>query len=159
MVFAAAFCFAQDTTVNDVVTRVHDGDTYFLRGMDRFCRAAGFDSPEPWTPYVPAAQPYGREAGDSVRAYLKGREVVFRVLKIDKYGRPVVQLFVDGKDLAETILTKGWAWYYAESSLPRATRRKYKDLEAKARAEKRGLFANPDAIPPTRWRARNPPLK
>lgn len=148
-----------DSAGNDVVTRVHDGDSYWLRGLADFVRIAGVDAPEPWTPYCPAAQPMGKEIGDSVRAYLKGRNVSYVFLGMDKYKRPLVRLFVDSSDFAETLLAKGWGWYRLDRRIPKAVRENYKSIWRKARRQKLGVFADPNAINPELWRARHPPIK
>lgn len=149
--------FGQDTTdINAVVAAVHDGDSYRMRGMERFVRIAGVDCPELRSPYVTVAQAYGREVGDSVRAFLKWREVNYNILKVDRYGRSIVRVFVDGYDLAEVILSRGWGWYIHEPKLPKPVRERYKDLFEQAKKAKKGIFIDKNAIHPARHRQKYP---
>jgi len=149
--------FGQDTTdINAVVAAVHDGDSYRMKGMEKFSRIAGVDCPELRSPYVTVAQSYGREIGDSVRLFLKGREVRYNFLKIDRHKRPIVRVFVDGYDLAEIILSRGWGWYVHEPKLQKAVRDRYKGLFEQAKRGKRGIFADKNAIHPARHRQKYP---
>ncbi len=145
-----------------VITAVHDGDSYYFRGLvpsNKFARLNGVDCPEISSPYVSKTQPYGREIGDSVRVLLKGRQITYTVYGLDKLKRPLVGVFVNETDVAEILLTKGWAWYYSPNNLPSATKRLYKSLERAAKKKKLGLWADPAAIKPTAWRKQHPGLK
>lgn len=145
-----------------IITAVHDGDSYYFRGLvpsNKFARLNGVDCPEISSPYVSKTQPYGREIGDSVRVLLKGRQITYTVYGLDKLKRPLVGVFVNETDVAEILLTKGWAWYYSPNNLPSATKRLYKSLERAAKKRKLGLWADPAAIKPTAWRKQHPGLK
>ena len=153
-----------DTTPppTSIITAVHDGDSYYFRGLvpsNKFARLNGVDCPEISSPYVRKTQPYGREIGDSVRMLLKGRQITYTVYGLDKLKRPLVGVFVNETDVAEILLTKGWAWYYSPNNLPSATKRLYKSLERAAKKKKLGLWADPAAIKPTAWRKQHPGLK
>ena len=152
-----------DTTPpTSIITAVHDGDSYYFRGLvpsNKFARLNGVDCPEISSPYVSKTQPYGREIGDSVRILLKGRQITYTVYGLDKLKRPLVGVFVNETDVAEILLTKGWAWYYSPNNLPSATKRLYKSLERTAKKKKLGLWADPAAIKPTAWRKQHPGLK
>lgn len=149
--------FSQDTTkVNSVVWKIYDGDSYFVFGMAKALRLACVDAPEVKSIYVTKAQPMGYEIGDSVRSYLKGREVVYQFVKTDKYKRPICRVFVDGTDFAEILLARGWAWYFAERKIPKSVRDRYKKLSNDAKKQKLGIFADPKAINPAKWRQMYP---
>lgn len=97
--------------------RVYDGDTYGLV-MDSSltnCRLVNVDAPE-------LAQPFGREATDSVAALMEGREVWVQIKARDYYGRPLVRVKVEAQvdtldtrllSLDSLMVAKGWAWHYA----------------------------------------------
>lgn len=163
--FVAAHLQAQSDTA-DVIAAVHDGDSYRFRALMDWVRIEGVDCPEVFSPYVPADQPYGRWVGDSVRRVLKGSAVTYRYLYTDRHNRPVVRVFVGGVDFAEVLLRDGLGWYWTENKLPRAVKRRYRDLWEAAKKERRGIFRDNDPttvrydapIAPWVWRKMHPPI-
>lgn len=149
----------KDTTVNDIVTRVHDGDSYYLKGMADFVRLAGVDAPEIYWTNGTVDQDFGRASGDSVRAALKGQSVTYEFLGFDMYERPLVSIFLGGQDFAELMLLKGWAWAYGTKRLPPAVNKRYREAQAKAKKEKIGLWANKSPVKPWVHRAEHPPMR
>lgn len=137
-----------DTTINDVVTRVHDGDSYYLKGMADFVRIAGVDAPEIYWGPGTKDQEFGRAIGDSVRLALKGKNVTYAFLGMDELKRPLVIVYVDGKDFAETLLSKGWAWSYGTKKLPTAVNKRYKSLMNEAKKKKLGLWKGKAPVKP-----------
>jgi micrococcal nuclease len=137
-----------DTTINDVVARVHDGDSYYLKGMADFVRIAGVDAPEIYWGPGTKEQDFGRAIGDSVRLALKGRSVTYAFLGMDELKRPLVIVYVDGKDFAETLLSKGWAWSYGTKKLPTAVNKRYKSLMNEAKKKKLGLWKGKAPVKP-----------
>jgi hypothetical protein len=69
---------------------------------------------------------------------------------IDRYGRTVARVVVDGEDLGLALVRAGLAWHYTHYSndveLARA--------ESAARAAKRGIWSHAKPIPP--WEYRRP---
>ena len=150
---------ARDSQINDVVTRVHDGDSFYLIGLSDFARLAMVDAPEVYSGPGTKEQEFGRAAADSVRALLKGKAVVYTFHGVDKYGRPIIRLFfADGTDIGELIVRKGWAWYYG-AKFPKATNRRYKDAMAQAKKDKAGLWAAKNPVKPWAHRALYPMSK
>ena len=137
-----------DTTINDVVTRVRDGDSYYLKGMADFVRIAGIDAPEIYWGPGTKDQEFGKAIGDSVRLALKGRTVTYAFLGMDELKRPLVIVYVDGKDFAETLLSKGWAWSYGTKKLPTAVNKRYKSLMNEAKKKKLGLWKGKMPVKP-----------
>jgi endonuclease YncB( thermonuclease family) len=72
------------------------------------------------------------------------------VITTDKYGRKVCRVEVDGQDLSVELLRAGLAWHYKRYNQEPALA----SLQAEARARKRGLWADPNPIPPWEWRRR-----
>ena len=145
-----------------VIRAVHDGDSYYLVGLEpanKFARGEGYDTPEIRSPYVGATQPWGVEVGDSVRALIKGKTVTYSLYGIGQYDRPYVSVYVDGADLGEIILQKGWGWYYTPNKLPSALKKRYKAAERAAKKAKRGLWGDPDPVKPSVWRKQHPAPK
>lgn len=141
----------------------HDGDSpkvlFKADSTIMFVRIVGIDAPEVFSPYVTGNQTFGAESGNNMRVIFKGKEAKISLYGTDHYNRYLAQIFVDGKDIAETALREGWAWYVASSKLPKKVRGKYKELEKEARANKRGLWANKNPMNPATFRKRNPPIK
>lgn len=157
LVRAATVAPVRDSQTNDVVTRVHDGDSFYLIGLSDFARLALVDAPEVYSGPGTKEQEFGRAAADSVRALLKGRAVVYTFHGVDKYGRPIIRLFFsDGTDIGELIVRKGWAWYYGSSKFPKATNRRYKDAMVQAKKDKVGLWATKNPVKPWAHRAKYP---
>jgi len=130
------------------VARVVDGDTIELShagGRDRV-RLYGVDCPE-------RGQPYGSEAAAFTRrlAPVGGPVTVHvRFALRDAFGRLRGEVVLpDGANLAYELLKAGLAWHFrphdaADPMLPY--------LEENARAERKGLWADPHAIRPSAWR-------
>ena len=78
-----------------------------------------------------------------------GRDVVVVPRTKDKYGRTFRHVLVDGRDVNLQMLEEGMAWhqkkYDRNARLARA--------EEDARAAKKGLWADREAVPPWEWRA------
>lgn len=132
------------------VTKINDGDSIEVRldsGPARV-RLFAIDTPE-------HDQPYGSQAAAALKALLApGDTVELEVTTQDQYRRLVAVVWrVEGEkrvNINETLLRQGHAW---------ALRRymgdpKFCDLEAEARDQKLGLWAQPvtDWIYPPEWR-------
>ena len=69
----------------------------------------------------------------------------------DRYRRIIGKVTYDrNKDLASELLKEGLAWHYRKYSKDPILQA----LENNARASKRGLWSQPNAIPPWEWRSR-----
>ena len=137
---------AQAETIIGKVVGVHDGDTLTLLDDSRRqtkIRLAEIDAPE-------SRQPYGSRAKQELSGLVFGRPAAVQVQDIDRYGRTVGRITVDGLDVNAEMVRRGAAWVY----------RKYaKDqslftIEKQARDAKTGLWALPEAdrVPPWEWR-------
>lgn len=128
------------------VIKVNDGDTLMLRIADRRpvkVRLAGIDAPE-------YSQPYGRAARRALSALISGRTVHVTVYSRDDYGRIIGALDVSDQDIEAALVEQGAAWVYRRYNRnPRLV-----ELEAQAKAARRGLWALPEnqRIPPWEWR-------
>jgi endonuclease YncB( thermonuclease family) len=132
------------------VTRVSDGDSIEVQlgsGTARV-RLSAIDTPE-------YDQPYGSQSSAALKALLPlGSAVELEVVTQDQFRRlvAVVWLVADGKrvNINETLLRQGHAW-----ALRRYMREpRYCDLEAEARDQKLGLWAQPvsEWVYPPEWR-------
>jgi len=108
-------CFSLTLTaqVSKVVTGCHDSDGLKFQGENKHYRLLGCDAPEVYSPYVTKTQPMGVEAGNYLRTWLKGKTVfVTEHPKVDVYGRKLITVIYDGKDVVETLIATGMAHYF-----------------------------------------------
>ena len=132
------------------ILRVVDGDTvdlsidlgFYLLKQERV-RVAGIDAPESRTRNL-AEKKLGLEAKDYVQKRLATAEkIVIRTEKIDKYGRYLGWLYLDGAatSLNEQMICEGYAWGYDGG-------RKEKDLaELEQLRRQFGTWIEPDESP------------
>ena len=133
----------QQRAATGPVTGVSDGDTFYMviDGERVRLRLAQIDAPE-------KAQPFGRRAEQSLRDLIGKRQITVTWTQADQYGRPVVQAEADGLNINAEQVRRGFAWAW-----PRyATDPRLFDLQAEARAERRGLWADPNPVEPWVWR-------
>ncbi len=128
------------------VINVHDGDTFTLLLPDsttRVVRLALIDCPE-------LHQPYGYQAWQYTNRAIYNKIITIDSLKLDRYRRIIGLVYTPGGDtLNVKLLRDGYAWQYIkyDTDTHRA------ELEATARADKRGLWQLP--IAPWQWRKMN----
>ena len=80
-----------------------------------------------------------------------GKVVDIEDIDIDRYGRVVGIVTVGNLVLNRHLLEYGYAWvYHRYCKKPFCS--KWTNLEAEARKAKRGLWKNPEAIPPWQYR-------
>ncbi len=69
-----------------------------------------------------------------------------------RYGRTIGEVILpDGRVLNHEMAKAGFAWWYRRYAPDDGT---LAQLEADAKAAKRGLWADPNPLPPWAWRAR-----
>lgn len=126
------------------VVTVHEGDRLTIRydGHSETIYLKGIDCPE-------LKQPYGRQAKRATAAYLGNREVVVRALERDRHGRTTAEVVLqDGRNIAYELLKEGLAW-----SRPMASEdQSLGDVEQLARAAGKGLWSEPNPVPPWKWK-------
>jgi endonuclease YncB( thermonuclease family) len=127
------------------VVAVHDGDTISVLVGRRAVkvRLEGIDCPE-------LAQPYGRVAKTFTSDRVFGKAVEVEQTTVDRYGRSVGRVFVNGEDLSAAILAAGLAWHYTQYSADR----NLDAAEQSARVARRGLWSQSNPVPP--WVYRRP---
>jgi len=130
---------------NGKVVSVYDGDTIAVLHDQRpeRIRLYGIDCPE-------KGQAYGTRARQATAGLIYGKDVTLHIHDQDKYGRTVADVLLpDGTNINQELVKDGWCWWY----------RKYAPenvllavLEAGARDAKKGLWVDPNPIPPWEWR-------
>lgn len=150
LLLAIAASQALATTLAGRVIHVADGDTITILDGQRTehrVRLAGIDAPE-------KAQPYGDASRRALRDIVHGATVNADCPKTDPYGRLVCTVRFDGRDINLAQVESGMAWWFRRyaSEQPPAERTAYEHAEQQARTARRGLWADPQPIPPWEWR-------
>ncbi len=126
------------------VIGIIDGDTVevLVQRESKRVRLFGIDAPE-------KGQAFGRRAREA-----SGRLAFDQTVKVvsrgtDRYGRILGEVVLpDGSILNERLVEQGWAWHYTRYS----NSRRLAELELAARRARRGLWADPQPIPPWEFR-------
>ncbi len=135
-------------TTFDITARVvgvTDGDTVTVLedGSQRHkIRLHGIDTPE-------RGQPHYRQAKDALSNLIAGATVGIGVVDTDRYGRTVGVIYHDKRNINLAMVQDGHAWWYRKYA---QYDRQLQGAEAEARDAKRGLWSQPDPIPPWDWR-------
>ncbi|WP_043839199.1 thermonuclease family protein [Muricoccus aerilatus] len=129
------------------VVGLADGDTLTLLTPERRqvrVRLGEIDTPE-------SRQPYGSRAQQALSELVFGKEARVVVQDTDRYGRTVGRVYAGSVDVNAEMVRQGAAWVYRQYSRDASLLQ----LEAEAKAARRGLWALPEAerTPPWEWRA------
>ncbi len=82
-----------------------------------------------------------------------GKTVTVNVMDVDRYGRTVGEVLLqDGRSLNREQVKAGFAWWYRRYAPDDGT---LAQLEADAKAAKRGLWADAEPVQPWAWRRLN----
>ncbi len=105
------------------VVRVIDGDTVkvALHGRTETVRLLGIDTPESGRPQTPV-ECGSKQAGSTLRRMVLDREVVLQSDPtqddVDRFGRTLAYVTVDGRDAGEAMVASGWAKAYVYRGVP-----------------------------------------
>jgi micrococcal nuclease len=126
------------------VVRVSDGDTF--TGLDYEnkqvkVRLHGIDAPE-------AKQPFGTVARKALADLIAEKTVSVEEVDRDRYGRVVARVTIGGKLVNAEMVRSGLAWRYVTYD----KRNEFGGLEADARRQRRGLWADAAPVAPWEWR-------
>jgi len=131
------------------VVSVTDGDTIKVfngeYGQVKI-RFYGIDTPE-------KGQPYGQAAGKYLASLIAGAVVDIEPVDTDRYGRTVGIVSDSERNINQEMVRAGYAWVYRRYC-DRPFCEYWISLESEARADKKGLWQEPDPIPPWEWRRR-----
>ena len=151
LILAVATVVCAETIVGHVVG-VSDGDTITVLDAQRVqhkVRLAGIDAPE-------KAQPFGNRSKESLSELAFNKDVSVETEKLDRYGRSVGKVLVNGHDVNLVQVERGMAWFYRQYQREQSPedRKLYDAAEAVAKVEKRGLWRDADPMPPWDYRHR-----
>ena len=104
-------------------------------------RIDGIDTPE-------RGQPFGTVARDRMTALAKGKTATIHGHGKDRYGRLLATVEIEGDDLGRRLVAEGLAGHYVQfNNDPQLAA-----AEQKARAARRGVWADAKPEPPWEWR-------
>ena len=138
------------------VVKVSDGDTIWAEPISDLriadCTIANkervkvrlnkIDAPE-------SDQKWGKESREALAELVMGREVELKGEALDRYGRRLAVVVVDGEDLNLRLVKEGHAWHWRFDKDAA-----YRAAEDEARAARRGLWRDEAPVEPFLWRKR-----
>jgi len=118
-----------------------DGDTIEVQGQR--IRLHGIDAPEGRQLCFDDSEPWlcGTDATNALRNWIGHRQVTCEELDRDRYERIIAKCVVDGEDLGEWMVLRGWAVAYVYYSY------EYTRAEAIAKSRERGIWASEFDMP------------
>ena len=143
------------------VIAVLDGDTVLIRRESRLVkiRLAEIDAPEVGhaemggqPPNSQNAQTFGETSKQSLSGMVLGKQVKVISQAVDKYGRLVAHLSLNGLDVNAEQIRRGMAWEYSNYHSNKALIA----LQDEAKKAPRGLWAQRNPTPPWEWRKQHP---
>ena len=134
----------QEPTYSARVVGASDGDTIkvLVGDVQKRIRLEGIDTPEL------GGQPFGKAAKEFTARLCFGKEVHVFVSGQDRYKRDLAFVLVGEKNINQELLSAGLAWHFKRYNKDK----ELSALEVEARRLKRGLWAEPNPIPPWDWR-------
>ncbi len=122
------------------VFKIADGDTFILDQNKQAVRLFGIDAPEP--EYC-----YGQESYYRLDQLLKKRRVQLKEPVVDKFGRVVALVYVNGKLINEIMIKEGLAAYRSEPGSEKATMKQAHEF---AKTNQIGIYSSActDTAPP-----------
>ena len=127
-----------------VVVSILDGDTVDVL-VDRKpvrVRLAEIDAPE-------KEQAFGTRSRQALAAAAFQQLVTVKTIGLDRYGRTIGTILVDGHSVNRMMVAQGMAWAYRQYLVDRSL----VDVEAAARSGRLGLWVDENPTPPWEWRA------
>jgi endonuclease YncB( thermonuclease family) len=87
-----------------------------------------------------------------VSSLVFGKEVTLQTFGKDKYHRTIAYVILpDGVNLTQELVKQGWCWWYRRYA---TSDTELEGLEKDAREGRKGLWADPQPVPPREWRKR-----
>lgn len=150
LLLSSAFVFSHAATITGRVVGVADGDTVtVLDGANTQykIRLSGIDAPE-------KKQAFGMRSKQSLSDLVFDKQVTVETDKKDRYGREVGKILLTGQDVNLEQVTRGFAWHYKQYEREQSAndRKLYDFAEHGARADRRGLWADAEPVPPWEYR-------
>jgi endonuclease YncB( thermonuclease family) len=146
----ASLALGQEAVVSARVVGITDGDTVkaLVAGNKLLrVRLSWIDAPE-------KSQAFGQRSKQHLSELVFGRDVELHTYGLDRYGRTLAVIFVDGIDANLEQVRSGMAWCYTRylSQAPANIEASYRQAESEAWEQQRGLWGERDPIPPWEYR-------
>ena len=142
-VLVATVSFSAWADFTGKVVGVADGDSItVLRDREQVkVRLVDIDAPE-------KAQPFGNRSKQALEALVKGQEVRVVERGQDRYHRTLGRIYRGDLDVNAEQVRQGIAWVYRQYAKDATLY----PIEIEAREQKRGLWRDPEPVPPREWR-------
>jgi endonuclease YncB( thermonuclease family) len=96
------------------------------------------------------SQAYGKKAKQATSEFVFGKEVTVNTTGKDRYGRTLASVMLPGeRNLNHELVKEGWCWWYRKYASADTV---LEGLEKEAREAKKGLWADPQPVPPWVYR-------
>ena len=128
-------------TDGDTISVMRDGETVRIR-------LEGIDTPE-------SNQAFGSRASVFTSSRVLNKRVTVHVRDVDRYGRLVSRVQVDGTDVSVPLVTQGLAWHYTQYSDDPVL----SHAEVQARTAEIGVWSQPSPVPPWEFRSGGDPAR
>lgn len=142
---------SQDLVIRGRCVGVRDGDSITLLSSGNTqlkIHVAFLDAPE-------LGQAFGYRSKQAMSDLVLGKDIAVYPHAIDRCGRTVAVVYVDGLDAGLELLRLGFAWCYTRY-LPEAAadiQASYRQAEEQAREQRLGLWRDTQPpVPPWQWR-------
>jgi endonuclease YncB( thermonuclease family) len=146
----ASTALGQEAIVSARIVGITDSDTVkaLVAGNELLrVRLRWIDAPE-------KSQAFGQRSKQYLSDLVFGREVELHTHGLDRYGRTLAVIFVNGLDANLEHVRSGVAWVYNRYVIQAGadTQASYQRSETEAWKQQRGLWCEPDPIPPWDYR-------
>lgn len=130
--------------ITGLVVGVHDGDslTALVGGRQVKVRLADIDAPE-------LKQAFGQRSKQSLSDLCLQKSATLEDRGQDRYGRTLARVRCNGADANREQVGRGMAWVFRKYA-PRES--PLYQVEAEAKAARRGLWADSNPVEPWKWR-------
>lgn len=141
---------AHAETITGYVVAISDGDTLTVLDSNRQqhkIRLAGIDAPE-------KAQAFGDRSKQNLAALTFNKNVTVEWNKLDRYGRTIGKILVNGIDANLEQVNAGMAWWYRDYAKEQSPddRAKYEQAELMSKQHRVGLWNDKNPMPPWDFR-------
>lgn len=134
----------QADEIRGKVVSIADGDTVTVLDAEKVqhkIRLQGIDAPE-------KKQAFGTKSKEALSEKIFGREVVVIWNEKDRYQRVLGEVHLGKRHINQEMVQEGMAWHYKQYDKSKSLA----DAEHEARAQRLGLWADKQPIPPWEFR-------